>query len=328
MKILCLHGYGTTGAIFEQQLSGIMAGLGSSHEWVFLDGEVHVAKSGMFSLIIASCHGLLMVCLELTDFAAGPHLAFYEGILAQPVKEAHDLLTTIIAEEGPFDGVMGFSQGASLAISYLIQHQIDNPDQPPPFRFAVLFSCGFVLSPDPDYKHDEIMSFLKKLTPADLDTLHKTLVYKRHMMSVNALEGLEKLNERERTLISQLFGTAASVLDTRQTLAIDDYNPLLNGTMPDKIEPRVFPRFFHPVYTEQKVAIPTVHVMGSCDAPAIRRLGILAQGLCSKGEVTGIEHDGSHEIPRKPNDVRAIVSAIEKANYQGYTNQYGLSANL
>jgi len=47
MKILCLHGYGTSGDIFEQQLAGISAALGTNHEWVFLDGEVHVAKSGM-----------------------------------------------------------------------------------------------------------------------------------------------------------------------------------------------------------------------------------------------------------------------------------------
>lgn len=167
------------------------------------------------------------------------------------------------------------------------------------------------------------MSFLTKLTPADADTMHKTLVYKRSMALPNA-ETLVKLNERERTLMSQLCGTAASVLKTRQTLAIDDYDPLLNGTTMDK----VFPRFFHPVYTEQKVAIPTVHVMGSCDAPAIRRLSILAQGLCSKSEMTCIEHDGSHEIPWKPSDVRAIVSAIEQADYRGHTSQYDLSANL
>jgi len=244
------------------------------------------------------------------------------------VKEAHDLLAAVIAEEGPFDGVVGFSQGASLAASYAIQHQINFPDQPPPFRFAVLFSCGFVLSPDPDYKHDEIMSFLTKLTPADLDAIHQTLVCKRNVVSPDSFEALSKLSERERTLMFDLMGTAGSVLGTRATLGIDDYNPLLNGTAPENIEKRQFPRFFHPVYTAQKVNVPTVHVMGRYDAPAIRRLGLLAQTLCDKSEMSVIEHDGVHEIPRRPNDVREVVSAIEKASYRGQTNLYGASAML
>jgi hypothetical protein len=46
MKILCLHGYGTSGTIFEEQLSSVIAALGHHHEFVFLDGEVSVTRSG------------------------------------------------------------------------------------------------------------------------------------------------------------------------------------------------------------------------------------------------------------------------------------------
>lgn len=47
MKILCLHGYGTSGQIFEEQLGSLIATLGEHHEFVFLDGEVPVTRSGM-----------------------------------------------------------------------------------------------------------------------------------------------------------------------------------------------------------------------------------------------------------------------------------------
>lgn len=50
MKFLCLHGYGTSGAIFEKQITAIRYALGDEHEWVFLDGEVAVEKSGALCL--------------------------------------------------------------------------------------------------------------------------------------------------------------------------------------------------------------------------------------------------------------------------------------
>lgn len=51
-------------------------------------------------------------------------------------------LHTYIAEEGPFDGVIGFSQGAALAATYLIQQNRDHPDEPLPFRCAIFFSSS------------------------------------------------------------------------------------------------------------------------------------------------------------------------------------------
>ena len=49
MKILCLHGYGTSGEIFRQQLTSIIQVLGEDHEYVFLDGEAKVVRSGKTS---------------------------------------------------------------------------------------------------------------------------------------------------------------------------------------------------------------------------------------------------------------------------------------
>jgi len=78
--------------------------------------------------------GLTACCVELAGFIPGKNLAYYDGYEADHVAAAHELLqTTIQAEEIPFDGVVGYSQGASLAISYLIQQQIEHPNRPPPF---------------------------------------------------------------------------------------------------------------------------------------------------------------------------------------------------
>ena len=40
MRFLCLHGMGTSGRIFQAQLSPVTAMLGGEHEFVYIDGEV------------------------------------------------------------------------------------------------------------------------------------------------------------------------------------------------------------------------------------------------------------------------------------------------
>lgn len=56
------------------------------------------------------------------------------GTLQAALQDLHDYLV----EEGPFDGVVAFSQGCALAASYIIQHQKDSPVTL--WKFAVLFS--------------------------------------------------------------------------------------------------------------------------------------------------------------------------------------------
>ncbi len=78
----------------------------------------------------------------------GKSLAYYDGWKAEDVEAAHEAhCSTLEDEEVPFDGVLAFSQGASLAISYVISQRILHPDEPPPFRFGVFFTPGFILSP-------------------------------------------------------------------------------------------------------------------------------------------------------------------------------------
>ena len=57
MKLLCLHGYGTSAVILKQQLSSIFDVLGKDNEYIFLDGEIPVEHSGTaFPVAFACCH--------------------------------------------------------------------------------------------------------------------------------------------------------------------------------------------------------------------------------------------------------------------------------
>lgn len=70
----------------------------------------------------------------------GPYLQ-YAGS-AKNVDAATTYLEEIIEEEGPFDGIIGFSQGAAFAARLLLRHQERDPLTPPPFKMAVFFCAS------------------------------------------------------------------------------------------------------------------------------------------------------------------------------------------
>ncbi|KAL1876187.1 hypothetical protein VTK73DRAFT_9625 [Phialemonium thermophilum] len=66
----------------------------------------------------------------------------------EQVEAAYDYLYGVLRDRGPFDGVIGFSQGSVMAVALLLHHARLHPDEPPLFRFAVLFSIPHL--PDED----------------------------------------------------------------------------------------------------------------------------------------------------------------------------------
>lgn len=56
MKILCLHGYGTSSSILKSQLDALIRRADESYEFIFFDGEVECpkAKGKLLLLLIFS----------------------------------------------------------------------------------------------------------------------------------------------------------------------------------------------------------------------------------------------------------------------------------
>jgi hypothetical protein len=58
-----------------------------------------------------------------SDFTSGfapPYLAYYDYPAPENVGRAHGLIEESLETDGPFEGILGFSQGAGLAVSYLL----------------------------------------------------------------------------------------------------------------------------------------------------------------------------------------------------------------
>jgi predicted esterase len=68
---------------------------------------------------------------------------------AEAVDEAIELLYEVIDEQGPFDAIIGFSQGAAIATVFMLHHMIKHPLDPPYalFKYALLFSGAVFIDP-------------------------------------------------------------------------------------------------------------------------------------------------------------------------------------
>ncbi|KAF9701269.1 hypothetical protein EKO04_001171 [Ascochyta lentis] len=122
MRILCLHGRGTNSKIFEMQTAAIRYELGDRHTFDFAEGSIyHDANSDIKDLLAA----------DEKTFAY-----FSEDDPATALKAIKDL-DTFVHVNGPYDGVMAFSQSVGLVGTWMVQRQKLGK---PSFRFAVFLS--------------------------------------------------------------------------------------------------------------------------------------------------------------------------------------------
>jgi predicted esterase len=292
MKILCLHGYGTSASVLESQFGALAAQSDKTWEYIPIDGEVECSKAPSWY----QPRPLDKWCSDFKTgvgaFVPGPFFCYYKSFAPSDVKKAHELVSDIIEEEGPFDGVFGFSQGASLALGYLIQHEIHRPREPPPFKFAVIFSTVIAFSPE--------QSFCQEI--------------------------LDKLTGKERNALSSFPNTDFSVLHTQaralfEPLAVAMQSGVNGGFLEAAPDAAAFergdttnlPRIMNPSLLEQRVNIPTVHIVGKKDSPLMLEQSALMKGLCESKLVKSIEHSGGHDLPRKMDEVKATLAAIDWA---------------
>lgn len=79
---------------------------------------------------------------EVRDYYQPPYLTWYNTPTVEKVKDAHEQIRQIIESHGPFDAVMGFSQGAAVAASLLLHEELES--KPLSFKAAI-----FIGSPIP-----------------------------------------------------------------------------------------------------------------------------------------------------------------------------------
>ncbi|GAB1316524.1 Family of serine hydrolases 3 [Madurella fahalii] len=131
MRFLCLHGLGTNAQIFETQTAALRYELGDSHTYEFVEGTIPTPMAPEFAHVAS----------PTDDFFA---YADFDDLTS--CVKALNQLENYIASEGPFDGLLAFSQGATISATYLAHAQMRGVAVP--FKCAIFFSAGGVFDAD------------------------------------------------------------------------------------------------------------------------------------------------------------------------------------
>jgi hypothetical protein len=216
------------------------------------------------------------------------------------MHEALQKIDDFTKEYGPFDGILGFSLGSAMAISYILEHQRRQPDLQPPFSFAILFSPIFVASADHHCYENLVNSIL--------DEDHA----KFRAMFPNGDFG-SLLDSREERIFSEYLSIVLSMHTS--------VGNILPNTRLDFLSFEAHagnvPRLLHPEISKERIRIPTAHISGTKDVPAMAEQTHVAEGLYTPSLLRTYQHDGGHDIPFKRSDVQAIISIIHVAAENG-----------
>lgn len=214
-------------------------------------------------------------------FLDGPFYSHTQSYEPEHMMDAIEHLEAVLEEDGPFDGILGFSQGAALTISYL--HLCESRTIAPAIGFALFFSSVIPCSADEDFG-DGLMGSICPLDESDEAGTRRHAVFKQIL---------------DDTIIPAQKNNA---MMPNYDLAVYNSHDLTRA-----------PRLMHAELTTGRISIPTIHVLGKKDAPYMRNMSETALGLCAESCLKKLEHSGSHHPPQKNVEVKATVRAIEWA---------------
>ncbi|KAF2177887.1 hypothetical protein K469DRAFT_732186 [Zopfia rhizophila CBS 207.26] len=117
MRFLCLHGMGSNARVFEVQTAPLRYKLGATHQFEFVEEikNLFPADEDYYAYFNEEVESFFSALADLDEY---------------------------IRTEGPFDGIIGFSQGALLAATYLAHQYPGAEDTAYESIKCAVFICG------------------------------------------------------------------------------------------------------------------------------------------------------------------------------------------
>ncbi|KAK8069349.1 serine hydrolase FSH [Apiospora phragmitis] len=145
MHFLCLHGIGTNSKLYfctERKQGALRYALGPEHTYDFVEGEIdHPMEPGVASL----------------SAPGDTFHAYFDPQSGRAMLAALEDLDSLVAEaEPPYDGVLGFSHGCSLAATMLTRPRLQGAEETTPFKLAVFLCAGMAADHDSLLQRDLI----------------------------------------------------------------------------------------------------------------------------------------------------------------------------
>jgi hypothetical protein len=281
MKILCLHGRGSNNEIFRAQTAAFRADL-DDFEWIFVQGTVRHTE-GNWSLYTA-------------QFSHLPLYTYYNPFDPASILQTHDDLSQIIAEEGPFDGVLGYSGGAALAAEILAQANHDDPFAiERPFRFAVFINGASPLRcfamEDAEVIEDIVVDSTPMTEQAENMFLRPSALRKK--------EGVSDQDQVDHALLLSLLK------ELKGKKLIDGTTFLSNGT-------HGLCRWELPADGVPLIDLPTLHIRSTASDESDPHKGLQLLRLCDPGQAREFHHGSGHDFPRGRNEMKQIARLIRE----------------
>lgn len=157
LRILCLHGYNGSASTLKYQIRGLASAMAPYADLVFIDAP------SLFEGDFGWWHAVQDNRSGESDHAIGFGDKYYKGF-----ARTLDAIVKTFQDQGPFDGVFGFSQGSALTgilAGLRAPDGIATKDKPLIFDFAMMVG-GF---PSADKK---LARLYQNLESYDLPTLH------------------------------------------------------------------------------------------------------------------------------------------------------------
>ncbi|KAJ9052308.1 hypothetical protein DSO57_1035587 [Entomophthora muscae] len=146
LKVLCLHGFSQNATIFYKKSGFLRTALKNFADFEYISGPVNIQEAPQ-SIVPSADQPIDGKVSETKEFQPLQAWFRHAGTDYLGFDETLKILRDHILKEGPFDGIMGFSQGAMVAslLSVMIErrHPLVNPNGDlPDFKFAIIIS-GF-----------------------------------------------------------------------------------------------------------------------------------------------------------------------------------------
>lgn len=229
-----------------------------------------------------------------------PLYGYYNPLSAQSVLETEESLLELIKEEGPFDGVLGYSAGASLAgqiiCSDFEKHPFKSPDERP-FRFACFINA---ISPLKAFRLDdeqvqdgviEVDSVTNPVVKAALD----------EYLRPSATRARKSFHKRADMPDSDAIRQEVESLQTR---LLEDGTPFFTDGVYGMTR---YDANFHGTL----ITIPTLHVRCPESGDAHDN-GAHTQALCEPDLAKEIHHPFGHDFPRGAQLLKKISTAFRE----------------
>lgn len=235
--------------------------------------------------------------LYTTSFSQLPLYSYYNPLDPRSILQTETELEELIANEGPFDGVISHSGGAALAAEIIIRdalaHPFSLPDQRP-FRFAIFINGA---SPLHAFRLEEA-----NLSDETFDASSLINDAKSMFMRPSALrhkDGVSTEDQADHEAMLALLNTCEG------RITCDGRAIISNGT-------HGLCRYDVRKGEEPLIDIPTLHIRSLEEDKHDPHHGLHLLGLCNPDNRKEFHHGYGHDFPRGRHEMKKISQLIRE----------------